>query len=103
MEQQPATKETKTYPITVEFSFPERLSRLTTFFRVFMAIPQAFALYFVQIVAAIVIFFAWWAILFTGTYPKGLFDFASGSLRWSTRLNGYMYLLTDKYPPFSLR
>ncbi len=100
--EQQTTAEKKEYPITVGVAYPDKLSRLTTLFRAFMVIPQSIVLYFVGIVAAIVIFIAWWAILFTGKYPKGLFDYAAGTLRWSTRVNGYTYLLTDKYPPFSL-
>lgn len=90
------------YPITVGVAYPEKLSRLSTFFRLILVIPQMIALYFVQIVSSISMFIAWWAILFTGKYPKGLFNFVAGCTRWSTRVNGYMSLLTDKYPPFSL-
>ena len=89
------------YPIELNVAFPEKLSRLTTFFRAFTIIPQAFVLYFISIAAAVVLFLAWWAILFTGRYPKSLFDFTVWYFRWSTRVNGYSYLLTDKYPPFS--
>jgi hypothetical protein len=101
MQQQVAT-EKPGYPITVGVAYPEKLSRLSTFFRIILLIPQNIVLYFVGIVAFVLMFFAWWAILFTGKYPKGLFDFVAGYLRWSTRVSGYFYLLTDKYPPFSL-
>ena len=67
-----------------------------------LIIPQMVVLYFVGIAAGVIIFISWWAILFTGRYPKGLFDFVSGYFRWVTRVNGYYYLLTDKYPPFGL-
>jgi hypothetical protein len=90
------------YPITIEFEFPDKLSRLTTFFRCLLAIPQMVVLYFLGIVAGVVVFISWWAILFIGRYPKGLFEFVSGYLRWSTRVTGYSYFLTDKYPPFSM-
>ncbi len=90
------------YPITLDVEFPDKLSRLTTFFRCLLIIPQLFVLYFVGIAAGVIIFISWWAILFTGRYPKGLFDFVSGYFRWVTRVNGYYYLLTDKYPPFGL-
>ncbi len=90
------------YPITINVAFPEKLSRLTTFFRLFMIIPQAIVLSFVSIAAEVLVFLSWWAILFTGKYPKAFFDFVAGYLRWNTRVIGYSYLLTDKYPPFSL-
>ncbi len=101
MEQPVAAK--PEYPITVGVAYPEKLSRLSTFFRGILVIPQSFVLMFVGVVASILMFFAWFAILFTGKFPKGFFDFVAGYLRWSTRVNGYNSLLTDKYPPFSLK
>ena len=101
MQQQVAT-EKPGYPITVGVAYPDRLSRLSTFFRLILVIPQYIVLYFLNIVAFVLMFFAWWAILFTGKYPKGLFDFVAGYVRWNTRVTGYFSLLTDKYPPFSL-
>ena len=101
MQQQVAT-EKPGYPVTIGVTYPEKLSRLSTFFRLILLIPQNIVLYFLGIVAFVLMFFAWWAIMFTGKYPKGLFDFVTGYLRWGTRVNGYTYLLTDKYPPFSL-
>jgi hypothetical protein len=89
------------YPITIEVEFPERLSRLTTFFRLIMVIPQSIVLSVIGIAAAVVLFISWWAILFIGRYPRWAFDFASGYLRWAVRVAGYSYFLTDKYPPFS--
>jgi hypothetical protein len=102
MEQQVATKKVD-YPITVGITYPEKLSRLSTLFRLILVIPQAIVVYLVGIIAGIMMFFAWWAILFTGKYPKGLFDFVAGYLRWNTRVSGYYSLLTDKYPPFSMK
>ncbi len=89
------------YPITLKVEFPQKLSRLTTFFRVLMVIPQSIVIYFLGIVAGIVLIISWFGILFTGKYPKSLFDYMTYYFRWTTRVNGYMYLLTDKYPPFS--
>lgn len=89
------------YPIELNFQAPEKLSRLTTFFRSIMGIPQYIVLYFLSIAAGIVLFLSWWAILFTGHYPKPFFDFMTWYMRWSVRVTGYMYFLTDKYPPFS--
>jgi hypothetical protein len=91
-----------TYPITFNAEYPAKLSRLSTFFRCLLVIPQSFVLYFISIAAGVVIFISWWAILFTGRYPKGLFDFIAGYMRWSTRVNGYSSLLTYEYPPFSM-
>ena len=68
-----------------------------------MAIPHYFLLIFLGIAAFVCIIIAWFAILFTGRYPKGLFDFVVGVIRWGLRVEAYAFLLiTDKYPPFSL-
>jgi hypothetical protein len=94
--------EVKNYPITFNAVYPEKMSRLTTFFRLILIIPHAIILYFLEIAAAVIAFIAWWAILFTGKYPKGMYDFYCGYMRWMTRFTGYFMLLTDKYPPFSM-
>ena len=90
------------YPITVTVSYQEKLSRLTTFFRCFMVIPHLVVLWALGIASSVVAFIAWWAILFTGRYPKWAFKFVAGYVRWYTRVSGYYLLLTDKYPPFSI-
>jgi hypothetical protein len=60
-------------------------------------------LFFLAIGALIAVIIAWFAILFTGTYPRGLFDFVVGVLRWTNRVTGYAFILvTDQYPPFRL-
>ena len=79
----------------------EGRNRLTIFFRIFMVIPHLIALFFVGIAACFVYIIAWFAVLFTGKWPVGLRNFVIGLTRWTTRLNAYMYLLTDEYPPFS--
>ena len=89
------------YPVVLKVEFPERLSRLTTFFRAFMLIPQAFVFIFISIAAWAILFISWWAILFTARYPDVFFNFIVWWLRWGARLTGYVYLLTDKYPPCS--
>src|SRR5204863_5314132 len=76
-------------------------SRLTTFFRFILAIPHLIAYSLYGIAAGVVVFFAWFALLFTGRYPQGMYDFVAGFLRYETRVLGYYWLLTDQYPPFS--
>ncbi len=90
------------YPINVDISYQERLSRLSTLFRIVLVLPQRIALYGIGIAASIVILIAWFAILFTGRYPKWAFNFVSGYVRWHARVSSYYCLLTDKYPPFRL-
>jgi hypothetical protein len=69
----------------------------------FLAIPHYFVLCFLVIAAFAVWVVAWFAILFTGRYPRGMFDFTTGVLRWGLRVSAYAALLiTDEYPPFSL-
>jgi hypothetical protein len=91
------------YPVTLTVKYPERLSRLTTFFRLFMLIPHWFVLIFIWVAAHVIMFLSWWAILFTAKYPKVFFNFVVWWLRWYTRVGGYGSFLTDKYPPFSGR
>jgi hypothetical protein len=68
-----------------------------------LALPHYIVLTFLVIAAFVCIVIAWFAILFTGRYPRGLFDFVVGVGRWSTRVTAYAFLLvTDRYPPFSL-
>lgn len=69
----------------------------------FLAIPHYIVLFFLLIAAAVSVIIAWFAILFTGRFPKGLFEFVVGVGRWILRVNAYAFLLiSDKYPPFSL-
>lgn len=77
-------------------------NRLTVFFRLFMVIPSAIVLYILLVIASILVFFGWLIALLSGSVPGGIHNFVAGVLRWWVRLTGYMYLLTDQYPPFSL-
>jgi hypothetical protein len=83
-----------------ESDFVEERSRLTTFFRLIMAIPHIIWLYIYGTLSAFAALFAWFAIIFTARYPKGLYDFVAGYNRWMVQLSGYVLLLTDNYPPF---
>lgn len=69
----------------------------------FLAIPHIVSLFFLYVAVLASVIIAWFAILFTGIYPRGLFDFVVGVMRWTLRVNAYALLLTtDQYPPFSL-
>ncbi|MGH9197451.1 MAG: DUF4389 domain-containing protein, partial [Acidimicrobiia bacterium] len=69
----------------------------------FLAIPHYIVLFFLSIASAFAVLGAWLAILFTGKYPRGLFEFVEGVMRWHNRVIGYAFLLvTDTYPPFRL-
>jgi hypothetical protein len=89
-------------PIGYEADFVEERSRLTTFFRYILAIPVYLVAAVYGIGAAFAIVAAWFALLFTGRYPEGLYAFNGNVLRYFTRLNAYTRLLTDTYPPFDL-
>jgi hypothetical protein len=86
--------------------YPERSSRGKLLLRLFFGwlyvlIPHGVCLLLYGIAAAIVDFIAFWAILFTGRYPKGMFEFSVGYLRWANNASAYMMNLTDEYPPFT--
>ena len=88
------------YPVSFEADYVERRSRLTAFFRLILAIPLAIWLYVYALVASIAIVIAWFAIVITGRYPKGLYDFVAGFTRFLARVTAYVALLCDPYPPF---
>jgi Domain of unknown function (DUF4389) len=89
------------YPISFEADPAlEGRNRLTTFFRYIVAIPWLIVASIYGFVAEIVAVIAWFAIVFTGKYPEGLYNFNAGYLRMITRVNGFEYLLTDEWPPF---
>jgi hypothetical protein len=89
------------YPVSFEADYVEQRNRLTAFFRGLLIIPVAIVLYVFGIVASIAIVIAWFAIILTGRYPKGLYDFVAGFNRFVARVTAYGVLLTDAYPPFS--
>jgi hypothetical protein len=89
------------YPISYEADPAlEGRHRLTSFFRYIVAIPWLIVAYVYGIVAEIVAIIAWFAIVFTGKYPEGLYNFNAGYLRMTSRTNSFLYLLTDEFPPF---
>ncbi|HEX4482542.1 MAG TPA: DUF4389 domain-containing protein [Solirubrobacteraceae bacterium] len=89
------------YPVTFEADYVEQRSRLSTFFRLILAIPVAIVLYVFGIVAWFAIVIAWFAIIITGRYPKGLYEFVADFTRFLARVTAYSVLLTDAYPPFN--
>jgi hypothetical protein len=91
------------YPASIEIVDPSGArDRLTVGLRLILAIPHFIALLFVLLAWCFTAIAAWFIILFTGAYPRGLYDFGVGALRWRLRVEAYMLLLVDDYPPFSL-
>jgi hypothetical protein len=88
------------YPVTFEADYTERHSRMTSFFRLLLAIPLFIWAYLYGIVASLAIVIAWFAIVITGSFPQGLYEFIAGWTRFITRATGYLSLLTDRYPQF---
>jgi hypothetical protein len=92
------------YPVRLEVDYDENLSRWLIFVKWLLVIPHLIVLMFLFIAAYVVVFIAFFAILFTGKYPRGMFDFVVGVFRWTVRVNAYgQWLMTDRYPPFSLK
>ncbi len=89
------------YPVSyAAASDLEGRNRLTTFFRLFVAIPWLIVAALYGFVAQFAAFFAWFAIVFTGRYPEGLYRFNVGYLKMLSRVNSFTYLMTDDFPPF---
>ncbi len=92
-----------TYPASLEIVDPAGpRNRVTVFFRLFLAIPHFIVLAFVLFGWCLTTIVAWFLILFTGAYPEGLYPFGVGALRWALRVEAYLLLMVDEYPPFSL-
>ena len=92
------------YPTELNVSMPDGTrNRLSVAFRFFLALPHLFLLWLLSLAWAFTTAIAWIVILLTGRYPEMLYGFALGVLAWSVRVEAYMLLLRDEYPPFSLR
>lgn len=98
-----AFEDDSAYPVRVQASEDTGdRNRLTVFFRIILAIPHFIVLAVLGLVAFVVVIIAWFAALGSGTVPEGMHNFLTGALRWHTRVNAYMYMLTDEYPPFAM-
>jgi hypothetical protein len=100
----PSTDERQS--VSLEFPYPDAkrgLNRWLPLVKWFLAIPHYIVLIFLGLAAIVCVIIAWFAILFTGRYPRELFDFVVGVMRWGNRVSAYAFVLvTDQYPPFRL-
>ena len=99
----PSTDEEQAVHLNFDYPDAHQLNRWLPLVKWFLAIPHYVVLLFLGLAAVGAVIVAWFAILFTGTYPRSLFNFVAGVLRWSNRVTAYAFLLvTDQYPPFRL-
>ncbi len=100
----PSTDEEQAVHLEIDYpDVPRDLNRWLPLVKWFLAIPHFVVLFFLSIAAIVGAVIAWFAILFTGTYPRWAFDYIVGVMRWHNRVFGYaLVLVTDQYPPFRL-
>jgi len=100
----PSTDDEQNVHVELDYpNVPAQLNRWLPLVKWLLAIPHVIVLIFLSLAAIVVAVVAWFAILFTGRYPRWAFDFVAGVMRWNNRVLGYAILLvTDQYPPFSL-
>jgi hypothetical protein len=99
----PSTDEEQTVHVDMPYPDASSLNRWLPLVKWFLAIPHIIVLVFLGIAAFVVVIIAWFAILFTGKYPKDLFTFVLDVSRWALRVMAYaLMMITDKYPPFRL-
>ena len=100
----PSTDEEQTVRLDLDYPDAKQdLNRWLPLVKWLLAIPHYIVLVFLAIAAMFAVIIAWFAVLFTGRYPSGLFDFVEGVFRWGLRVQAYAFLLvTDRYPPFRL-
>src|SRR5215469_8113116 len=89
--------------VHLDYTYPDGLNRWLPLIKWLLAIPHYVVLFFLDLAAFFVVIAAWFAILITGRYPRGIFGFVEGVIRWNVRVTGYtLTLVTDRYPPFRL-
>jgi hypothetical protein len=88
------------YPVDYEVDYVRERSRLTTFFRIILAIPWLIVAYLYEIVGFVLAIVAWVALVILGRYPQTLYDWNAGILRYLVSFGGFLYLATDAWPPF---
>ena len=89
--------------VHLDYSYPEQLNRWLPLVKWLLAIPHYIVLFFLDLASFVVVIVAWFAILVTGRYPRGMFGFVEGVIRWNVRVTAYtLTLVTDRYPPFRL-
>jgi hypothetical protein len=100
----PSTDERQAVHLDFPYPDAERLERGLPLVKWLLALPHYFVLFFLYLGAFFAVIGAWFAILFTGRYPRGIFKFVEGVIRWHNRVIGYAFtLITDQYPPFRLK
>jgi hypothetical protein len=100
----PSTDEHQSVRLDVPYPDATQLNRWLPLVKWLLAIPHYVVLFFLEIGAVFAVIAAWFAILFTGRYPRGIFDYLVGVGRWNNRVLAYVAILvTDEYPPFQLR
>jgi hypothetical protein len=100
----PSTDDEQSVHLDLDYpNVSEDLNRWLPLVKWLLAVPHYVALFFLGIAAVIAVVIAWFSVLFTGRYPRTIFGFVEGVLRWALRVEAYAFLLvTDRYPPFSL-
>jgi hypothetical protein len=103
------TESENTYPVNCSVEYPESSSRFLAllgflfWIKMVVVIPHIIAITFLGMIAYVLVIIGYLVVIFTGKYPRGLFDFQVGIMRWNFRINCWLIGVTDKYPPFSLK
>jgi hypothetical protein len=98
----PAGPVSPNFPARMEITYPEQLNRWLPLIKWLLVLPHMVVLFFVGIGAFFVAIYGFFAVVFTGHWPRGAFEYLVGTARWVYRVIAYLHLMTDAYPPFSL-